>query len=643
MKSENRASKDGDLAIDAKMSETSPAGSTELPPAPTHNESRPTSHQSNSPSDSGSEYSDYKSPATSRPTSQRLQSTHDALEEVSLEEEEEEEEEAVQSQRHSGSDHGESEAPRDHRPASLPGDEEVEEPPQSPADSGSEYSEPTTPNRSRPASMHPQNFSLSLKDQFEDDEPDTSTLQPSTIAESSVESHEEQSTTEVTQADIKSPATLQSVSQQPKWHKRTSSLQPASQQHHWHRRTTSLQPPPLQVLNAAQPQSPEGSNCSDSSPQSPNAPNMPTIPLSPMTPDEARMSMGSMQSIELSESGIDFDDVSEQQVDDVLATPRLSGQRHVRKPSSLEILQNTWRPGLTRQSTFFDNTKDEPLTPTAGDENDEDCNMDSTSAWKSESTSSISTFKRGSVSSDAEVDWHALDKTEEQEKEDKSLPKGVEDESTAFLLARLDQENAKFTADPKSAAGVAINNQSARVRSESRPPSMAQLKRLVSRQDAPSIRYSLAPDVHEQLPDEPPPMTELEFWAALVQDYPSTASRLPTLATTKIRAGIPPPLRGVVWTSMSGARDKNLEEAFEKLQHEESPYEGIINKDVGRSFPGVELFRDAEGEGQKMLGRVLKCFSLHDKDIGYCQGLGFLVGPLLMNMGEKEAFCVLVR
>jgi hypothetical protein len=170
---------------------------------------------------------------------------------------------------------------------------------------------------------------------------------------------------------------------------------------------------------------------------------------------------------------------------------------------------------------------------------------------------------------------------------------------------------------------------------------MAHLKKLVAERDAPSIRYSLASDVG--LPAELPPMTELEFWAALVQDYPSTAVRLPTLTTTKIRSGIPPPLRGVVWNSMAGARDRDLEEAFEKLVDEKSPYEGIINKDVGRSFPGVELFRDAEGEGQKMLGRVLKCFSLQDKDIGYCQGLGFLVGPLLMNMGERDAFCVLVR
>ena len=141
----------------------------------------------------------------------------------------------------------------------------------------------------------------------------------------------------------------------------------------------------------------------------------------------------------------------------------------------------------------------------------------------------------------------------------------------------------------------------------------------------------------------PPPMTELDFWAALVKDYTQTAQRLPTLTTTKIRAGIPPPLRGVAWVSMARARDSSLEDAFDKLINESSPYENIIGKDIGRSFPSVDMFRDANGQGQKMLGKVLKCFSLHDSKIGYCQGLGFLVGSLLMQMGDREAFCVLVR
>lgn len=164
---------------------------------------------------------------------------------------------------------------------------------------------------------------------------------------------------------------------------------------------------------------------------------------------------------------------------------------------------------------------------------------------------------------------------------------------------------------------------------------MQQLKKLVNEPTRPSLRYSMVP--------EPPAMTELEFWAALVNDYPRTAQRLPTLTSNKIRSGIPPPLRGVVWMSIAGSRDHLLEEEYDRLCGESSPYEGLIGKDIGRSFPGVEMFRDPSGEGQQMLGRVLKCFSLYDLQIGYCQGLGFVVGPLLMHMGEKEAFCVLVR
>ena len=95
--------------------------------------------------------------------------------------------------------------------------------------------------------------------------------------------------------------------------------------------------------------------------------------------------------------------------------------------------------------------------------------------------------------------------------------------------------------------------------------------------------------------------------------------------------------------SIANSRDKLLEDEYDRLCGEPSPYENLIGKDVGRSFPGVEMFRDPSGDGQQMLGKVLKCFSLYDNEIGYCQGLGFVVGPLLMHMADREAFCVLVR
>lgn len=200
-------------------------------------------------------------------------------------------------------------------------------------------------------------------------------------------------------------------------------------------------------------------------------------------------------------------------------------------------------------------------------------------------------------------------------------------QSTALLLARLEQENNALATNPKSSLSKA------RGRAKSRPPSVQQIKRLVNDPRS-SIRIS-------QLPT--PQMTELEFWAALVADYPQTAQRLPTLTSNKIRGGVPPPLRGVVWPSIAGARDVQLQEEFQRLCGESSPYEGLIGKDIGRSFPNVDMFRDPEGEGQQMLARVLKCFSLYDTKIGYCQGLGFVVGPLLMHMTDAEAFCVLVR
>ncbi|KAM0718654.1 hypothetical protein Q7P37_005725 [Cladosporium fusiforme] len=360
-------------------------------------------------------------------------------------------------------------------------------------------------------------------------------------------------------------------------------------------------------------------------------------PQTPTTPDDVRISTASMASVPLSETDMSYDHLSPEQVEDFLATPRNNGTGHTRRPSSLEILANSWEP--KRQSTLFDFNQPESLatTPTLVQHD----TMGVTHSVISTDSGNRTPPRQSQSSEDEanEVDWKSLERHEWQEKSDKEIPEGAEDDSTAFLLARLEQENALLTSDPKAATHKHVKK--GRGRGQSRPPSMAHLKKLVAQTGAPSIRYSMAPNM--DMPEEPPPMTELEFWTALVQDYPSTAARLPTLTTSKIRAGIPPPLRGVVWASMAGARERSLEEAYDRLLDEKSPYEGIINKDVGRSFPGVDLFRDAGGEGQKMLGRVLKCFSLHDKDIGYCQGLGFLVGPLLMNMGEREAFCTLVR
>ncbi|KAF3935905.1 hypothetical protein ABW20_dc0105218 [Dactylellina cionopaga] len=216
--------------------------------------------------------------------------------------------------------------------------------------------------------------------------------------------------------------------------------------------------------------------------------------------------------------------------------------------------------------------------------------------------SSIDTFQRDGSSPEPEentVDWVELERSEEQELRDDTA-----DESTSFLLARLERENSRIVNDPKAARPIA---------GQDRPPSLHQLKKLMDNPDPATLRYSMLPS--------PPPLTDLDFYAALVNDYHRTAMKLPFLLSKKIRSGIPPPLRGVVWISMSAARDSVLEATYDRLQGESSPYEHLIGKDLDRTFPGVDIFSTAGGEGQRMLGRVLRAFSVYDTQIGYCQGL----------------------
>ncbi|KAF2458786.1 rab-GTPase-TBC domain-containing protein [Lineolata rhizophorae] len=322
----------------------------------------------------------------------------------------------------------------------------------------------------------------------------------------------------------------------------------------------------------------------------------------------------SMVTVNLSESGYveNVEEGADQTRSTPLAKPAITVDTSMSssRPNSIEILDSFGKEG---------NPVDSPKTMEIGSVPEMDITRDA-SPGESQRSRSNSASSRAS----AQVDWDQLQKSEAQEQRD-----DVTDESTALLLARLEQENNAIATDPKS--GMKTRN-----RAMSRPPSLQQIKKLVEeRGTLGNVRFSLLPS--------PPPMTELEFWIAIVQDYPQTAMRLPTLTSNKIRGGVPAPLRGQVWISVAGARDRALDEQFDKLCGETSPYENLIGKDIGRSFPGVEMFRDPQGEGQKSLARVLKCFSLYDPKIGYCQGLGFLVGPLLMQMGDKEAFCLLVR
>lgn len=60
----------------------------------------------------------------------------------------------------------------------------------------------------------------------------------------------------------------------------------------------------------------------------------------------------------------------------------------------------------------------------------------------------------------------------------------------------------------------------------------------------------------------------------------------------------------------------------------------IVSVSAGRTFPAHPYFSTALGPGQLALFNLLKAYSLLDKEVGYCQGLSFVAGILLMHVSE---------
>ncbi|KAG9488740.1 hypothetical protein GDO78_004981 [Eleutherodactylus coqui] len=94
---------------------------------------------------------------------------------------------------------------------------------------------------------------------------------------------------------------------------------------------------------------------------------------------------------------------------------------------------------------------------------------------------------------------------------------------------------------------------------------------------------------------------------------------------------------------LCNATDMPVKKQYADLLKMSSPCEKLIRRDIARTYPEHDFFRGQDSMGQEGLFNVMKAYSLIDREVGYCQGSAFIVGLLLMQMPEEEAFCVFVR
>lgn len=137
--------------------------------------------------------------------------------------------------------------------------------------------------------------------------------------------------------------------------------------------------------------------------------------------------------------------------------------------------------------------------------------------------------------------------------------------------------------------------------------------------------------------------SELVGWSDIL---PKWRSQRPRGLAGLVRNGIPEPLRGEVWQLLAGTQQcSNLMEKYRIFLTKSAPAEQTILRDVHRTYPAHENFRQGSGSSSLIdsLFKVCKAYAVYDEEVGYCQGLSFLVAALLLHMPEEQAFCVFVR
>ncbi|XP_069378634.1 ecotropic viral integration site 5 protein homolog isoform X2 [Paralichthys olivaceus] len=133
------------------------------------------------------------------------------------------------------------------------------------------------------------------------------------------------------------------------------------------------------------------------------------------------------------------------------------------------------------------------------------------------------------------------------------------------------------------------------------------------------------------------------LWGRIVNEWEEVRKKKEKQLKDLVRKGIPHHFRAIVWQLLCNAQNMPIKDQYSELLKMTSPCEKLIRRDIARTYPEHEFFREKDSLGQEVLFNVMKAYSLVDREVGYCQGSAFIVGLLLMQMPEEEAFCVFVK
>lgn len=117
-------------------------------------------------------------------------------------------------------------------------------------------------------------------------------------------------------------------------------------------------------------------------------------------------------------------------------------------------------------------------------------------------------------------------------------------------------------------------------------------------------------------------------WDAMMQrGIAAVIAERPGVFGRRARRGIPGEYRWSVWKAAARVEDRRLPGMYEKLLTPDTEWQWQIDLDIPRTFPTNEQF---DADHRRSLTNILHAYANLDTHVGYCQGMNFVVGLLLL-------------